>query len=1666
MSSQQPNLAHNNNPYVGPRSFARDQFNLFKGRSRETDELYSLLLARRLVLFYAQSGAGKTSLLNAGLIPQLEDSQEGFEVLPIGRVGDSVKPPNSVENIFVFNLLMSLGISKQPEKLVSLRLSQFLLDLIFDGRDFIYADERSSHFYPTEEDDEWNEEEAFTPVKPRVLIIDQFEEIFTVHPEYEQERIAFFHQLSKAMSEDPYLYILLSMRGDYVDRISPYVHLLPNSLRSRYNMERMRETAALQAVSLPAEEAGRPFAPEVAQKLVNYLRRVQSSTATIEKLDPYVETVQLQVVCMQLWQSLADVPGKNITMENVDQVAQQYVKQSRHGGVDSATVTNEDPLALFIDTALASYYEQAVTSILNDPTLPTIDEYQLRNWFSKELITEAGTRSLLPRGKTETEGVPETIVALLDTKHHLVRDDMRGGRPFIELVHDSFVDPILSANQKWQENLNRQTPWLNAAFLYKKTQDPALLLKDDSLKAAQQQAKTMQSLPDEANIYLNASQEAQEARETEQQAKQQQQQLEHERAIADEHRKQADLQQKRAEEAEAAKAKQGRLATTAVVFTVLAIVATIFAFSLRQQAIGAQATAEAAATQAIAAESTAVANATRASDEAIKAQEAANRAATAQAEAEAAQVEAQQQEYIADSLWLAAQAEEYLNNSQTVSAVLLGVVANQTITSAQFETTDNLSINSAKDFTQGILLEALFYLPQPDEAEMDQADTLFSRSVLVPTETISNLFPGPQAHTLATLQEGAIVYWSIDELITKTVELPTTKNTITQATIDQNSSRLAIAADKTVTVFPLTDGAIGESITIEAMTEQNEDPSISTMTFNANGTVLAIVACAEANEPASDAQEGAGTGSSQGDGNETAVCQIQIHNLSDGGPLTHACQLPLPNITAVAFFDYENHLVWSGQQNETSNSQLFILDYDICESKAVPVPTSHNIQSIALLPEVEGQSSLLVTSGGSFLQWWRFDKEQIQLHQLGSLLQTANRIRNGLFLPSQQAYLTLDDKNNIVWYEANLSSWPQIGCGLANRNFTQEEWENAFPLDSYEQTCKEYYDFGPHISLALNALDEAKISLQLCNLAEAEQDYIYASEIAQEADNEDILNIDFSSWALAELLSQHILDPSSCQLNDTDTLQALVESNIASDLIDIANIIARGKDFLDQELYSDALYEYETAFNQIATLLPEKYYDVFNHNIIFDYGLICALGDASDYDMACNRLVGFAKSLSIGTPIVSTTQAQQVWAFNGDVGDIFSISMNTTTDTLDPFLIIFDADGNFVDFNDNDGESFNSLVPTLILTSAEQYIILATRIDMSFGSYELEVTQGLPKNAFLGSTNSAHTDDTQLWVFEGQAGDFVTIAMNAVDEALDPYLTLLDSNSNWLIEDDDSGGNLNALIISFPLVETGQYYIQTTGLSGSVGGYELTITRGKPSEISLNTSEIANMEESQVWIFKAQAGDFVTIRMNEVDIGLDPYLTLLDSNNNLLMEDDDGGSNLNALIEDFPISESGQYYIRATGLGGSEGEYELTIETNPIPASLEQIEQGMVAEGLAQLQEIGVFDEPNRLTAIEYNEICWWGSLWGFAAEVLFACETAVSLDPTNGGIADSYAVALALLDRTEEALIYFRQFIEWEGGYNKTLREGWIEELEEGRNPFIVDGDINHNLLEILRNE
>ena len=95
------------NPYVGPYPFEEGQ-ELY-GRDQERRNLLDLLIAERVVVLYSPSGAGKTSLIQAALIPDLVE--ENFDVLPPVRV--SADLPGELSgaagtNRYVISALLSL----------------------------------------------------------------------------------------------------------------------------------------------------------------------------------------------------------------------------------------------------------------------------------------------------------------------------------------------------------------------------------------------------------------------------------------------------------------------------------------------------------------------------------------------------------------------------------------------------------------------------------------------------------------------------------------------------------------------------------------------------------------------------------------------------------------------------------------------------------------------------------------------------------------------------------------------------------------------------------------------------------------------------------------------------------------------------------------------------------------------------------------------------------------------------------------------------------------------------------------------------------------------------------------------------------------------------------------------------------------------------------------------------------------------------------------------------------------------------------------------------------------------------------------------------------------------------------------------------------------------
>lgn len=385
-----PSADRAGNPYIGPRPFTRDDYARFFGRDKESAEILSLIKSHRAVLLYAQSGAGKTSLLEAGVLPALEAG--GFDVLPFARVSGSDLTGGDEANAFVRNTLASWG-----EK---------------EGQTLAEALQRRAPRV-----------DRFQNPRPRIVIFDQFEELFTASQGSWREREEFFQQLGDALERQNFLRVLLAIREDYLASLDPYEESLPEDLRARYRIELLRSGAALAAIQKPLAGTGVRFEPGAAETLLENLlgsSAMSRNRTGVRTAREFVEPVQLQVACFNLFRQLP--PGTDVI--NAQQV--------RSFGD--------------VDLALRQFYEAAILTVM---ARTGVRENLLRRWFDEELITKDWTRGLVYREQGTTKGLPNAAVDVLDSQH-IIRSELRGNSRWYELSHDRLVNAVRHANLDWR----------------------------------------------------------------------------------------------------------------------------------------------------------------------------------------------------------------------------------------------------------------------------------------------------------------------------------------------------------------------------------------------------------------------------------------------------------------------------------------------------------------------------------------------------------------------------------------------------------------------------------------------------------------------------------------------------------------------------------------------------------------------------------------------------------------------------------------------------------------------------------------------------------------------------------------------------------------------------------------------------------------------------------------------------------------------------------------------------------------------------------------------------------------------------------------------------------------------------------------------------------------
>lgn len=408
--------------YPGAPPFGEDELSrkLFYGRRREARELADIVLAQRLVVVYARSGMGKSSLINAAL----KDLAWEADVLPVSiRVNDTARGPVATLFESIEQAVKDRGVEHVPGATQSLW-----------------------HYFKTAEF--WRGDTLLTPL----LILDQFEELFTAQSVEARDR--FIAQLAGLIRgtrpadgldpgaaplshAPPSVKVLLSLREDYLGHLEELSPAIPEILDNRFRLGPLLEREARQAIVEPARLedprlGSRPFeyAPEALDGIWAFLSHRLPGQAVMSQ--PYVEPFQLQLVCQRAEELAVDM-------------------ERRSPGGPPVTIT-WDALGreAGLRATLASFYERQVASLPAHRSRRAV-----RRLCEYGLISVSGRRLSLEEGEIQrTYRLPKEALAEL-VERRLLRADTRVASVYYELSHDTLVAPILESRRRREAGRKR-----------------------------------------------------------------------------------------------------------------------------------------------------------------------------------------------------------------------------------------------------------------------------------------------------------------------------------------------------------------------------------------------------------------------------------------------------------------------------------------------------------------------------------------------------------------------------------------------------------------------------------------------------------------------------------------------------------------------------------------------------------------------------------------------------------------------------------------------------------------------------------------------------------------------------------------------------------------------------------------------------------------------------------------------------------------------------------------------------------------------------------------------------------------------------------------------------------------------------------------------------------
>ncbi len=291
-------------PYKYLHSYEQDDYTIFFGREKEVSELLLRVRgSRQIAMLTALSGYGKTSMINAGLIPALTKTND-YDVYYIRSGSDPWK--TIINEVF----------HKNPDSFVLERLN---IKQISDKR-------------------------------YQLIIIDQFEECFvnsTLHIISEID-----DKMIKLLRDFPTISLLISIRQDFFAYLTKFKFLNDAQINSTYNLEPLSCKSATEAIRRPTDFEVYNFSFE--NGLIEQI--VKDLSTNEENGDAYIDPSQLQIVCYFLYQELLNRKECIITAEIYNELGKangildNYIDESLKKYDDKRQLLGKDILKCLVSS--------------------------------------------------------------------------------------------------------------------------------------------------------------------------------------------------------------------------------------------------------------------------------------------------------------------------------------------------------------------------------------------------------------------------------------------------------------------------------------------------------------------------------------------------------------------------------------------------------------------------------------------------------------------------------------------------------------------------------------------------------------------------------------------------------------------------------------------------------------------------------------------------------------------------------------------------------------------------------------------------------------------------------------------------------------------------------------------------------------------------------------------------------------------------------------------------------------------------------------------------------------------------------------------------------------------------------------------------------------------